>query len=65
MSTAIVIALDYHSAAIVDGESMTVATMKMLLCNVLHPVLVHQAIVDLVVYVSVCPEAFFFLALWH
>ena len=38
MSTAIVIALDYHSAAIVDGESMTVATMKILPCNVLHPV---------------------------
>ena len=35
MSTAIVIALDYHSAAIVDGESMTVNIMKMLLCNVL------------------------------
>ena len=35
ISTAIVITLDYHSAVIVDGESMTVATVKILLCNVL------------------------------
>ena len=34
MSTAIVIALDFHRAAIVDGVSMTVATMKILLCSV-------------------------------
>ena len=34
MSTAIVISLDFHRAAIVDGVSMTVATMKILLCSV-------------------------------
>ena len=35
MSTAIVIALDYHSAVILDGESFVlVVTVKMLLCNV-------------------------------
>ena len=34
MSTAIVIALNYHSAVIVDGVLyVLVATLKMLLCN--------------------------------
>ena len=43
MSTVIhiVIALDYHSAVILDGETMTVATMKMWLYNV--PILVQVA----------------------
>ena len=51
MSTAIVIALDYHSAVILDGVLyVLVATVKMLLCNVLHPPLAR--IVELLVDVS-------------
>ena len=53
MSTAIVIALDYHSAVILDGVlHVLVATVKMLLCNVPAPLLAQVVAVELLVQVS-------------
>ena len=53
MSTAIVIALDYPSAVILDGVLyVLVATVKMSLCNVPAPLLAQVVAVELLVQVS-------------
>ena len=45
MSTAIVIALDYHSAVILDGGYFVlVVTVKILLCNVQVPLLLQLSV---------------------
>ena len=53
MSTAIVIALDYQTAVILDGVLyVLVATVKMLLCNVPAPLPAQIVAVELLVQVS-------------